>query len=127
MRAYQDVLDEIRSRGAELVAVSPELPDGSLTFVETNALGYDVVSDLGNRVARDYGLVWTLPDVLVDLYRARGIDLTAANGNDDWELPIPGTFVIDRSGTIRLASVDPDYRNRIEPTDLLAALDTLRD
>ncbi len=126
MRAYQKVLHELHDRGAELVAVSPQLPDGSLTFAETNALGYHVLSDRGNRVARAYGLVWKLPSVLVDLYRERGIDLAEANGNDDWELPIPATFVIDRSGTVRHASVDPDYRNRLEPSELLAVLDELQ-
>lgn len=122
MRAYQSELAELERRGATLVAVSPELPDGSLTFAETNELGFDVLSDVGNAVARDYGLVWKLPAALVALYRERGIDLVTANGNEDWELPIPGTFVIDRDGVIRLASVDPDYRNRVEPGDLLEAL-----
>ncbi len=122
MRAYQEILEDIDARGAALIAVSPELPDGSLTFAETNELGFDVLSDLGNDVARAYGLVWALPPTLVDFYRERGIDLVAANGDENWELPIPGTFVIDRSGVVRLASVDPDYRNRVEPTDLLAAL-----
>jgi peroxiredoxin len=125
LRAYQEVLHEFDARGAGLLAVSPQLPDGSLTFAETNELGFDVLSDLGNVAARAYGLVWKLPDALVELNKARGTDLVAANGNDDWELPVPGTFVIDRTGTIRLASVDPDYRNRLEPADLLAALDGL--
>jgi peroxiredoxin len=125
LQAYQEILEDIDARGATLVAVSPELPDGSLTFAETNELGFDVLSDVGNDVARAFGLVWALPVPLVDLYRERGIDLVAANGNENWELPIPGTFVIDRSGIIRLASVDPDYRNRIEPSELLAALDDL--
>jgi peroxiredoxin len=122
LRAYQDVLPEIRAAGAELVAISPQLPDGSLTFAETNALGFEVLSDLDNRVAREFGLVWRLPPPLVELYRGRGIDLTEANGNDAWELPIPATFVVDRSGVIRLASVDVDYRNRLEPSALLAAV-----
>ncbi len=126
MRAYQEVLDEISAREATLVAVSPQLPDGSLTFAETAALAFDVLSDVGNGVARAYGLVWKLPPTLVDLYRERGIDLVAANGDDEWELPIPATFVIDRAGTIRLSSVDPDYRNRLEPVELLAALDDAR-
>lgn len=126
MRAYQEILEEIGARGAALVAVSPELPDGSLGFAETNALGFEVLSDVGNDVSRAYGLVWKLPPTLVELYRERGIDLVAANGNDDWELPIPATFVIDGSGVVRLAFVDPDYRNRLEPAELLAALDDLR-
>lgn len=126
MRAYQSELTEIERRGGTLVAMSPELPDGSLNFAETNELGFEVLSDVGNGVAREYGLVWKLPPQLVALYQERGIDLVAANGNEDWELPIPGTFVIDRSGVIRYASVDADYRNRVEASELLETLDALR-
>ncbi len=125
MRAYQDELGEIERRGAALVAISPELPDGSLSFAETNALGFEVLSDAANGAARAYGLVWTLPPPIVEQFRSSGIDLEERNGNADWELPIPGTFVIDRGGVVRLASADPDYRNRLEPAALLAALDGL--
>jgi peroxiredoxin len=44
------------------------------------------------------------------------------NGDDSWELPVPGTFVLDRSGVVRLAFVDPDYTKRLEPSAILAAL-----
>jgi peroxiredoxin len=125
LRAYQSELEEFNRRGAALVAVSPQLPDGSLTFVEANELGFDVLSDVGNRAALDYGLVWKLPQPLVELYRERGVDLVTANGNEDWELPIPATLVVDASGVIRLVSADPDYRNRLEPSELLEALDAL--
>jgi peroxiredoxin len=119
------VLEELDRRDAILVAVSPELPDGSLTFAETNTLGFDVLSDARNGVAREYGLLWRLPARLVDLYVTNGLDLVAANGNDDWELPVPGTFVLDCDGVVRLASADADYRSRLEPSDLLATIDAL--
>lgn len=94
-------------------------------MTETNELGFDVLSDVGNVVARSYGLLWKLPPAVVDLYRDWNLDLVAANGDETWELPIPGTFVIDREGVIRLASVDADYRNRLEPAAILEALDAL--
>ena len=94
-------------------------------MAETNDLGFDVLSDLGNTVARRYGLLWKLPPAVVDLYQGLNLDLVAANGDESWELPIPGTFVIDREGVIRLASVDADYRNRLEPEAILEALDAL--
>lgn len=123
MRAYQRVLDEIRAAGAELVAVSPELPDNSLTTAEQNELTFEVLSDLGNQVARSYGLVFRLPDDVIRLYREQfGIDLTARNGDLSWELPVPATFVIGRDGIVRLAFVDPDYKQRLEPAEILTAL-----
>jgi peroxiredoxin len=123
LRAYQRALPEMRALGAELVAVSPQIPDASLSTAERNELAYPVLSDVGNRVARAYGIVFALPSEVIEYYvEHRGHDLTAANGDDSWELPVPATFVIDRDGTVRLADVDPDYTRRLEPAAILAAL-----
>ena len=123
MRAYQQVLDEIRAAGAELVAVSPELPDNSLSTAEKNELGFEVLSDLGNRVARAYGLVFRLSDEVIRVFREQlGNDLARHNGDDSWQLPVPATFVIGQDGIVQLAFVDPDYKRRLEPAEILAAL-----
>jgi peroxiredoxin len=123
LRAYQRVLDEIGALGGSLVAVSPQLPDDSLSTVEKNELRFEVLSDVRNDVARRFGLVFRLDEVLIPIYKERfGIDLPARNGDDSWELPVPGTFVIARDGLIRLAHADPDYTRRLEPTAILEAL-----
>jgi hypothetical protein len=64
LRAYQAVLPEMTTLGARLVAISPQLRDGSLSTAEANHLTFDVLSDIGNSVARTFGLVWSLPEEL---------------------------------------------------------------
>jgi peroxiredoxin len=125
LKAYQDVLPQIQSYGAKLIAVSPELPDQSLTTAEKNGLGFDVLSDLGNKVARSFGIVFTLPEELRAAMTANGKALPGINGDDSWELPVPATFVIDRDATAALAHIDVDYRNRLEPDQIIAALKSL--
>ena len=122
LRAYQAVLPEITARGATLVAISPQTPDNSLTTAEKAGLTFPVLSDVGNRVARRYGLVFALSEAARPLYTAVGSDLPAYNGDALWELPVPGTFVMAPDGTVRLAFVDPDYTHRLEPAAILAAL-----
>lgn len=122
LRTYQKALPQINAHGATLVAVSPQLPDGSLTMAEKNELSFPVLSDVGNTVARRYGLVFAIDDETREKYLAMNIDLERSNGDDRWELPMPGTFVIDRSGVIRLAFVTPDYTQRLEPAEIIAAL-----
>lgn len=79
--------------------------------------------DLGLGVARQYGLVFRLPDDLIDVYlNGLKLDLTRFNGDESWELPIPATFVIDSSGTIVYAAADPDYTTRPEPTEAIEAI-----
>ncbi len=123
MRAYQKILPQIRALGAALVAISPQTPDLSQATLLKNFLEYEVLSDLGNGVARQFGLVYSLAAEMRRIYQGLGVRLPEYNGDESWELPLPGTFVIDQGGVIRLAFVDADYTNRLEPA---AILDTLR-
>lgn len=112
----------MQALGASLVAISPQMPDNSLSMAEKNSLQFEVLSDAGNMVARQFGLVFSLVDVLLPVYKNIGADLTKYNGDESWELPIPGTFVIAQDGTIRLAFVDADYTHRLEPTAIIESL-----
>lgn len=123
LKAYQSILPEIKALGASFVAVSPQTPDHSLTTAEKNGLGYEVLSDAGNAVARQFGIVYKFSDAMYDVQtNAFGVDLPSFNGDDSREMPLPGTFVIDRDGTITLAQVFIDVSERVEPEAILAAL-----
>ena len=122
LRAFQAALEDIRADGATLVAISPQTPDKSLTLAEQAELAFPVLSDVGNAVARNYGLVFALDTDARELHSGIGIDLTAFNGDDSWELPAPAVFVVDPDGTIGFASVAGDYRWRVGPDEVLKAL-----
>jgi peroxiredoxin len=126
LRAYQGVLSQIHDLGAELVAISPQTPDYALSDVEKKQLTFPVLTDKGNGVARKFGLVFSLSETMRALQTNFGNPTTKFNGDDSWELPMPGTFVIDRGGVVRLAHVDPNYMNRLEPAAILEALRAAR-
>ncbi len=123
LKTLQQSLSEFRAKGATLVAISPQTPDHSLTTKEKNELAFPVLSDVGSNVARKFGLVFTLDETLKPIYKAFGVDLAAHNGVDSWELPLPATYVVAKSGKIVSAFVDADYRNRAEPAEILKSLD----
>ncbi len=75
LRAYQEVLPHIRALGANLVAISPQTPDESLTTAEKKNLAFAVLSDAGNTVARQYGLIFEVSTALDAIHKAFGIDL----------------------------------------------------
>jgi peroxiredoxin len=85
-------------------------------------VSFPTLRDLGNRVAGEYGLVFTLPDDLREIYQKLGIDLARGNGDGTWRLPIPARFVVDRGGIIRAADADPDYTRRPEPARTVEVL-----
>jgi peroxiredoxin len=123
LRAYQEALPRIRALGATLVAISPQTPDESLSTAEKRRLEFHVLSDAGNHVARAWGLVWKVGASLDSLHKAFGIDLAASNGDGSNELPVPATFIVDPSGRIAFAHYDANWRVRLEPAALLAALE----
>ncbi len=86
-----------------------------------------MLSDPGNRTADAYGLTFTLPDELREMYEQFGIDVPAHNGDDSWRLPMPARFVVDRDGIIRYAKADPDYTVRPEPDETVEFVQRLAD
>jgi peroxiredoxin len=120
LRAWQQLLPEVKAKGAQLVAISPQTPDNSLSTREKNELAFEVLSDSDLHAANGFGIAFDMPQELIDLYSSVGHDLPQTNGNGRWALPVPATYVIDREGIIRYANVDADYRNRAEPSDVLS-------
>ena len=120
---YQESLQQIHNLGAQLVAISPQTPDESLNFKEKNSLGFEVLSDNGNIVARQYTTVFKNGDVPVNKMTELGFDFDGHYPDDSRELPIPAVFVIEQDATITFAeSLGGDYRNRTEISEIINAL-----
>lgn len=119
---YQEILPEIHGLGAQLVAISPELADESLSLVEKHSLEFEILSDINNEIAKKFGIVFSLDEEMQALYKKFGIDLSKTQGNENYELPIPATYVVDSDGTIILSHVDINYETRIEPEEVLEVL-----
>jgi peroxiredoxin len=115
-------LNRIKELGASLVAVSPETPDNALSTTEKNELAFEVLSDVGNRVARQFGIVFQLPLDLRPIYAGFGIDLLKSNDDETFELPIPATYTIGTDRKIRRAFVDTDYTKRLDPEEIINVL-----
>ena len=118
LEALQSVTADIEALGASLVVVSPQLEKYSKQVAKKLGLTFSVLSDRGNRVAAAFGLAFSLPDNLRDVYRSFGIDLERFNGDDAWTLPMPGRYIVDQPGNIVDANVHPDYTVRPEPSDI---------
>jgi peroxiredoxin len=127
LRAYQEtLLGELDARGAALVAISPQKPDGSLSLAEKHDLSYAVMSDPGNQIARQLGIVFSLGAGARTGQKKLGVDLAEINADGTYDLPLATTVVVDSHGTIRWIDVHPDYTTRSEPAEIIAAVDSLR-
>ncbi len=126
IRALQDALPEITATGATLVAISPQSPDHGLTMTEKHELAFPVLSDVDQTVSEAYkvrfDVTGELEDLQVNVFQN---DPAQQNANGRRTLPVPSTFIIDRNGTIRFASVNADWRVRVEPDEVIAVLKAL--
>ncbi|HMJ23776.1 MAG TPA: peroxiredoxin-like family protein [Terriglobales bacterium] len=122
LEALNLVLPQIEQAGASLLAISPQTVQQSFFMADQHKLRFPLLSDPGNRVARQFGLVYRVPDEQQVIYRRAFVNLPFANGDTSWELPIPATFVLDRHGTVLCALANEDYAERPEPADILLRL-----
>lgn len=115
LQSYSNYLNEIHELGAELIAISPEMPDSTISTSNKNMLDFLVLSDLGNKVAKDYNIVFELPQTAKKYYEGN-LNIPEYNQDSTWSLPIPATYIIDTDKVIKYAYLDADYRRRAEPS-----------
>ncbi|PKG52714.1 peroxiredoxin-like family protein [Olleya sp. 1-3] len=120
----QDKLPEIKTAGATLLALTPELPDNSLNTSEKNNLEFSVLSDVGNVIGKNYGVVFKLTPEVATIYN-NGFGLNEKNGDASNQLPLAATYVIDTNGIIQYAFLDADYTKRAEVSEIVTALKKL--
>ena len=119
------VLPQIQAAGAALVAISPQTVRQSFFMAEQHKLNFPLLSDGRNQVARQFGLVYRVPEYQQSVYQRAFVNLPVANGDDSWELPIPATYIIGRDRSVEYAALNPDYSVRPEPAELLDYLGRL--
>jgi peroxiredoxin len=123
LRAYSRMVPRLQRAGARLIGISPQRAAAVVPNAgEHRALNFPLLSDAGNRVARKYGLVYSVDTLMRSLLADFGLDSASVNGAVDWELPVPATFLVTADARIRWAYVEADYRLRAEPDHILRAL-----
>jgi len=123
LRALQAKLEEIHQLGATLVAISPEVPDASMTKNEISNMEFTVLSDQDAKIASEYGVAWEVPEFLLEHMRVdRNLDLKEINNGNSNILPIPATFILGSDGIVKWSYVNVDYRTRSEPEEIIEAL-----
>ncbi|HVM93807.1 MAG TPA: peroxiredoxin-like family protein [Terriglobales bacterium] len=123
LEAMNYIAAQIANAGAQTIAISPQTEKQTFFMHDQHRLGFPILVDAGNELARQFGLVYKVPEEQQKLYRSTFINLPFINGDDSWELPIPATYIVDRDGSVLFASSNEDYTERPEPLDILSFLE----
>lgn len=122
LAALEEALPRIATAGARLAAVTPETGGRTSEAKARHDAHYEILSDVDSGLGMACGVVFRAPEPYRRLLASRGVDLAARQGHDGWFLPVPATFVVDRTGIVRWAFMDIDFTHRAEPDDIVAAL-----
>ena len=122
MEAMNLILPQIEQAGAAFAAISPQTVKQSFFMHDQHKLRFPLLSDAGNKVARQFGLTYRVPSLQEAIYRRAFVNLPFTNGDESWELPIPATYIVDRDGAILYASANEDYSERPEPSAIVGIL-----
>jgi peroxiredoxin len=125
MEAMNAVADAIQAASASIVAVSPQTEKQAFFMHDQHKLRFPLLVDAQNAVARQFGLVYRVPEDQQEIYGRTFVNLPFVNGDASWELPIPATYVIDRESTVLFAAANEDYAKRPEPLDILGVIEAL--
>jgi len=125
---YLAELDEnypkMKELGANLVAISPEIPKYIEKVADKMEHPYTIISG-GTPIMQQYGLDFQLGKKTLVKYKLFGINLSKSNGNEDNILPVPATYVIDKNGIIAYKHFDENYKVRAEVDDILKTLESI--
>jgi peroxiredoxin len=131
MEAMNAVTPKIQRLGASMIAISPQTEHQNYLMADQHRLQFPVLSDAGNKVAKQFGVAYRVPDYQQEVYGRAFVNLPFVNGDSSWELPIPATYILDRSKSagegaratqVLYASANPDYTDRPEPAEILRFL-----
>lgn len=125
LKVLKQAQPQFEKYGAQLITVTPQKPDRSAGQIKKSEYTFEVLSDLDSSVMKAYKLFFKIDAELNKVYMKLGLDIAAYNGPGRTELPIPGSFVIDRQGIVRAMHADVDYKQRMEPADIIKALQQL--
>jgi peroxiredoxin len=121
LEAWRDAYGRIREHGALMVAIGPQLARQSDFMIGQHGLPFPVLTDTDNKVAEQFGLVYTVPEYHRDYYKSILVNIPFVNGDQSWRLPLPATYVIAKDGKILFAEAHADFRVRPEPEEALQA------
>jgi peroxiredoxin len=122
MEAMNRTHPQIKKAGSELIAISPQTVRQGFFMQDQHGIHFPLLSDAKNEVARQFGLVYRVPEPQQKIYSTTFVNLPFINGDDSWELPVPATYILGSEHEVLYASVDADYTRRPEPTEILSSL-----
>ena len=123
LREYDRLKNDFKEQGANIIAISPEIPELANQTTDKNKLSYPVLTDTDSLFMKKVGIVFQLDEDSKREFVNFGMDFTKINGNEDFELPVPAVYVINKNMEVVFVHFEEDYMTRLEPSELLEIIE----
>ena len=121
LKYYSNMYGDFTKANTQIIGISPDTQDISNKTRSKNEIKFDLLSDPGHEIAKQFGLVYDLDSKVAQQLKKSGIDLAQYQGDDKADLSVPATYLVNKDGKIAFSFVDADYRKRAEPKVVLEA------
>lgn len=122
LKRFQDSLNLITERGAQVIAISPEGAEGVSKTIEKTGVVFPILSDADMKISKSYKVDYAVDDRTLGRYKNAGIDLLSLNGQKAAQLPVPAVYIVNKEGVISFRYFDEDYRKRVSVKEILSEL-----
>lgn len=119
LKKMEDSLQQIKNKGATLIAVTPEKPENIAKTIEKTSATYSILFDDGLGIMKAYHVAFEVPENTLTRYRNSGINIEANNGSNGKYLPVPAVFIISKEGEVIYRFFEPDYKKRPDVKEIL--------
>ncbi|HWC52385.1 MAG TPA: peroxiredoxin-like family protein [Chitinophagaceae bacterium] len=119
LKRLEDSMQQIISKGATLVAVTPEKPESITKTIEKTSASYSILYDDQLKIMKAYDVAFEVDENTLTRYHNTGIDIEANNGKNGKYLPVPAVYIIDQESTITYRYFEPNYKKRPSVKEIL--------
>ena len=112
IQRLQDSLQLLTAKGAYVIGVTPETGENINKTINKTHASFSMIQDKGYSIMKSYDVNYVMDVSLFTRYKKNGLDIESNNGNTDHVLPVPATYIIDKSGKLTFVHFDKDYTHR---------------
>ena len=116
----QDSLELLSQKGVYVVGVTPQTDENIQKTADRHHTSFSMLHDNNYTIMKAYNVDYKVSEQQMAAFQKYHLDLTKFNGNADYILPVPATYIINKNGTIVYVQFDKDYTHRASVADILA-------
>jgi peroxiredoxin len=123
LMAFEADLNLLTEKGAQVVAISPEVELLRDKTIKKTKVSFPIISDMNGTIMEQFDVAFNVTENYIQKVKDfADMELTENHNQDIPKLPIPATYIIGKDGVVKHVFFNPDYSKRSAVSELLELL-----